>query len=227
MPDPVTKPQSSETTQLRRPPRKRNPEESRRRILDAAESAFARRGYDGARLRDIAQDAGVHHALVHHYYGDKRGLFQEVLQRGLDRVSDAARDSLTTGDDTTAIIGGVVGAVFDFFASNRDLLRIIEGAFRDRASVSFEVAAGALGQLALPLVSRVRETIADQQRAGNLRQDVPPEAMVLAAFSMVVYPFLMGSGLAAALGLARDSDEAARRQAKANIIKLTIGALKG
>lgn len=223
----MTKPESTETTQLRRPPRKRNPEESRRRILDAAESAFARRGYDGARLRDIAQDAGVHHALVHHYYGDKRGLFQEVLQRGLDRVSDAARDSLSTGEDSASLVGGVVGAVFDFFANNRDLLRIIEGAFRDRASVSFEVAAGALGELALPLVSSVRDAISVQQKAGELRQDVPPEAMVLAAFSMVVYPFLMGSGLAAALGLARDNDEAGRQQAKANVIKLTLGALGG
>src|SRR5882672_10874276 len=75
-------------------PRKRNPEESRRRILDAAERAFALRGFGGARLRDIAQEAGVHHALVHHYYGDKRGLLQEVIQRGLERMAEAARAAL-------------------------------------------------------------------------------------------------------------------------------------
>src|ERR1044071_7462769 len=86
----------SETTQLSRPPRRRNPEESRRRILDAAERAFALRGFGGARLRDIAQEAGVHHALVHHYYGDKRGLLQEVLNRGLERMSQAGRDALAT-----------------------------------------------------------------------------------------------------------------------------------
>src|SRR5262245_20632140 len=84
----------TETTQLSRPPRRRNPEESRRRILDAAERAFALRGFGGARLRDIAQEAGVHHALVHHYYGDKRGLLQEVISRGLSRISVAAREAL-------------------------------------------------------------------------------------------------------------------------------------
>lgn len=209
----------------RRPARKRNPEESKRRILDAAESAFARRGYDGARLRDIAQDAGVHHALVHHYYGDKRGLFEQVLQRGLDRVSALAQDSLSTGDDPNAAIAGVVGAVFDFFADNRDLLRIIEGAFRDRASVSFDVASGALGSLAGPLVARVRDTIAAQQATGALRSDVPSGAMVLAALSMVVYPFLMGAGLRTALGLPRDTE--GRAQAKQSIIKLTLSALRG
>lgn len=220
----MTKPESSETTQLRRPPRKRNPEESRRRILDAAETAFAKRGYDGARLRDIAQEAGVHHALVHHYYGDKRGLFQEVLKRGLDRVSDATGDILTHGDDADAMVTGVVGAVFDFFAGNRNLLRIIEGAFRDRASVSFEVASGTLGTVALPLFAKIREAIAGAQRNGKVRQDVPPETMMLSGFSMIVYPFLMGAGLAGALGLARENEEAALAQAKANIIKLTVSA---
>ena len=220
----MTKPDSSETTQLRRPPRKRNPEESRRRILDAAETAFAKRGYDGARLRDIAQEAGVHHALVHHYYGDKRGLFQEVLKRGLDRISDATGDVLTHDKDADAMVSGVVAAVFDFFAGNRNLLRIIEGAFRDRASVSFEVASGTLGTLALPLFGKIRETIAAAQRSGKVRQDVPPETMMLSAFSMIVYPFLMGAGLAGALGLARENQEAALAQAKANIIKLTVSA---
>ncbi len=223
----MKKPESSETTQLRRPPRKRNPEESCRRILDAAETAFAKRGYDGARLRDIAQEAGVHHALVHHYYGDKRGLFQEVLKRGLDRVSDAAGASLETDGDTTAMLADLVGTVFDFFAHNRNLLRIIEGAFRDRASVSFEVASGALGTVALPLINRIRETIATLQRDSKVRQDVPPEAMLLSAFSIIVYPFLMGSGLSAALGLQRENEEAALAQAKANIIKLTISSLQG
>jgi hypothetical protein len=55
----------NEPTQITRAPRKRNREQSRARILDAAESAFANRGFDGARLRDIAQAASVHHALVH------------------------------------------------------------------------------------------------------------------------------------------------------------------
>ncbi len=45
---------------LGRQARKRDPEETQRRILDAAERAFALRGFGGARLRYIAQEAGVH-----------------------------------------------------------------------------------------------------------------------------------------------------------------------
>ena len=56
--------ETSRSTSHPRPVRKRNPDESKKRILDSAERAFALRGFDGARLRDIAQDAGVHHALA-------------------------------------------------------------------------------------------------------------------------------------------------------------------
>jgi AcrR family transcriptional regulator len=53
---------------------------SRETILAAAGSSFARDGYDGATIRDIAAAAGVDPALVRHYFGSKEHLFVEALQ---------------------------------------------------------------------------------------------------------------------------------------------------
>jgi AcrR family transcriptional regulator len=53
---------------------------SRETILAAARSSFARDGYDGATIRDIAASAGVDPALVRHYFGSKEHLFVEALQ---------------------------------------------------------------------------------------------------------------------------------------------------
>lgn len=53
---------------------------SRETILAAARSSFARHGYDGATIRDIAASAGVDPALVRHYFGSKERLFVEALQ---------------------------------------------------------------------------------------------------------------------------------------------------
>lgn len=61
------------------PPRKRNAATTRAAMLDAAVSRFARDGYDGASVRDIAADAGVDAALVSRYFGGKEELFNEVL----------------------------------------------------------------------------------------------------------------------------------------------------
>ena len=56
---------------------------TRETILDAAEETFAKSGYAGTSLREIASRAGVNQALVHHYFGSKDGLFKAIfLRRG-------------------------------------------------------------------------------------------------------------------------------------------------
>ena len=60
--------------------RKRDAEATRAAILDAAKEQFARLGYEGANLRDIAGAAGSDVALVKRYFGGKEALFLEALK---------------------------------------------------------------------------------------------------------------------------------------------------
>lgn len=48
-------------------------------ILDAAAQLFSEQGFEAASVRGIASRAGVDPALIRHYFGDKSGLFLEVL----------------------------------------------------------------------------------------------------------------------------------------------------
>ena len=56
-------------------------EDTRERILDAAERLFAERGFDGTSVRDVTAEAGVNLAAVHYHFGSKDVLFAAVLQR--------------------------------------------------------------------------------------------------------------------------------------------------
>lgn len=53
------------------------------RILDAARRSFARRGYHGTALRDLADEVGCNVALIPYHYGSKLGLFEAVVGQGL------------------------------------------------------------------------------------------------------------------------------------------------
>jgi AcrR family transcriptional regulator len=61
------------------PARRRNAAATREAILISARRAFARAGYDGAGVREIAAGAGVTAMLVNRYFGSKEQLFAEVL----------------------------------------------------------------------------------------------------------------------------------------------------
>jgi len=60
-------------------PRPRNAAATRAAILASARSAFARAGYDGVGVREIAKGAGVTAMLVNRYFGSKGELFEEVV----------------------------------------------------------------------------------------------------------------------------------------------------
>lgn len=62
-------------------------QDTRERILRAAEGVFMAHGYDGASMRQITSEAGANLAAVNYHFGGKEGLFQAVLQRGLDQVN--------------------------------------------------------------------------------------------------------------------------------------------
>src|SRR5881394_2478863 len=49
------------------------------RILDAAHRVFVRRGTAGARMQDIADEAGVNKALLHYYFRSKEKLFEKIF----------------------------------------------------------------------------------------------------------------------------------------------------
>lgn len=61
------------------PARRRNAAATRKAILASARQAFARAGYDGAGVREIAAGAGVTAMLVNRYFGSKERLFAEVI----------------------------------------------------------------------------------------------------------------------------------------------------
>lgn len=57
---------------------------ARERILEAARHRFAEYGLDGASMRDIAAEAGVDPALIHHYFGTKQRLFVAAVELPFD-----------------------------------------------------------------------------------------------------------------------------------------------
>ncbi len=56
----------------------RDRQRTRKRILDAAAKEFSKRGFDGARISEIARRAGASKQLIHHHFRGKEALFLEV-----------------------------------------------------------------------------------------------------------------------------------------------------
>lgn len=65
------------------------PRETRQRVLDAASTLFAERGFHGTTARDIAERAGVNLAAAHYHFGSKESLYLEVMRAQFDAITAA------------------------------------------------------------------------------------------------------------------------------------------
>ncbi len=71
--------------------------ETRDRLLKSAEYLFADRGYANVTVRDICHDAHANVAAVNYYFGDKLGLYREVLQVAIDAVRETTEEARAAG----------------------------------------------------------------------------------------------------------------------------------
>src|SRR5690348_14244025 len=102
-------------------PRKRLTLEQRRgRILAAATRVFARKGYDGASMSDIAEAAGVTKPVLYDHFASKDALFETLLRSIRDGLLAKGREigQSSAGDDIR--FRSAVDAFFTFVETEPD-----------------------------------------------------------------------------------------------------------
>ena len=89
-------------------PRPRNADATKQAILDSARRSFARAGYDGAGVREIAAGAGVTAMMVNRYFGSKERLFADVVAGIMATPIILTRDNLASRSLGAALAAGIV-----------------------------------------------------------------------------------------------------------------------
>jgi TetR/AcrR family transcriptional regulator len=79
-------------------------------ILAAAERVFARGGFDGARMNEIAAEAGLPKANLHYYFGTKERLYRAVLEDIVTQWLDAAAEWIVPQRHPAEALAGYVSA---------------------------------------------------------------------------------------------------------------------
>ena len=88
-------------------------EQSRDRILQAAEAEFACHGFRGATMQRIAESAQVPKANIHYYFDNKLGLYGAVLENTLN-LWDTVFNELSSNDDPADVLSRYIDAKMDF-----------------------------------------------------------------------------------------------------------------
>src|SRR4051794_16764001 len=76
--------------------------ETRRRVLEAATRLFAADGFKKVTVREICREAGANVAAVNYHFGDKLGLYQEVMARAMEIMRETTAMAQREGEGRPA-----------------------------------------------------------------------------------------------------------------------------
>ena len=102
--------------------RRRHSEATRSSILDAGESVFVERGFAATAMSEIATRAGVTKSLIHHHFGSKDALWQEVKQRRFKDYSEMQLRNMSGGPNVDRFADSI-RRHFRFLQENPDWVR--------------------------------------------------------------------------------------------------------
>ena len=159
----------------------RDPDRTRRRILDAALKEFSAHGFSGARVGGIARRAKVNKRMLYHYFGDKEGLFRAVLRHKISDRRSRIEAQVAEND--------LVSSLPLWFRQNcqdADWVRLLAWESLQTAgdSVLDEKERRRISRLA---AGRIKQ----KQAAGRLRADVPAAFLQLAKVSLSMFPMAL------------------------------------
>ena len=148
----------------------RSPEKERQ-ILDGAAAAFARDGYEGASMSDIAAMAGVSKGTLYNYFAGKKELFSAFMHRECASQVLLVLDGLDASAPAEVTLRRIGRRVVDMLASESGLLIhrmvVAEGRKFPELAIAFHDAGPRPG------MARMAALIEELAHAGQLRVDDP------------------------------------------------------
>jgi TetR/AcrR family transcriptional regulator len=90
-------------------------------IFDAARKVFQKKGLDGARMQEIADEAGMNKALLHYYFRTKEKLFEGIFNESIGKISLGIQNVFNEKMTVIEKLEALVSIYVDTLSENRYL----------------------------------------------------------------------------------------------------------
>jgi len=163
----------------------------RKTILRAAVEVFAKKGYHGCRIADVAREAGVAYGLVYHYFRNKEELLQLVFETGWGGFVARIREAAEGQTPLDAKVRRIFQVAFDGYRVDPRGVRVLVLEFARGPGTGEANRRGAFAEI----MDITRGMFERAKGRGELRDDLDPSlcaAMLFGAVEMGLTSLVMG-----------------------------------
>ena len=156
------------------------------KILEAAETVFHEKGYDGARMQEIADKASINKGLLHYYFKSKDALFDAIFSMALKRMMSNINSILSTDIPLEEKIDLIVDGYMNMLSRNSSLPRfVITELNKDPDRFIAKHLNGSIKNVFSSFIDSVRKEI----DAGRIRP-IDPRHLFMNMISMIIFPYV-------------------------------------
>jgi TetR/AcrR family transcriptional regulator len=101
-------------------------EDPKKKIIAAATAHFSAKGFFGARMQSIADEAGVNKAMLHYYFSTKRDLYVHVLAEVYREIFGGLAARVVPEADAKARLKLFIQFFLDFWSTRQSLMALVE-----------------------------------------------------------------------------------------------------
>jgi AcrR family transcriptional regulator len=170
-----------------------SPEQSSRdKILDAAETLFARRGYAGVGLREVAEVVGLGKSSLFHHFKNKPQLYAAVAGRILLRIEGRLVRALAGGGDPVVRLERWLDELVDVLAENATYARVLLRSLFEDDDLPGDLPEEIEAHRAIEsMMASVSALVREGMSAGLIRA-VNVQHLLLTLIGLTVFPFASG-----------------------------------
>ena len=192
------------------------------RIFDAALRVFARKGKDGARLQEIADEAGIHRPLLHYYFRTKQQLYEAVAERLFNEFL-LSFDAPAEGGRFADTLKAFIDHYMDSVRAHRHAAMWMVAENMAGSPILGEMLARAFATEGSPQRTMV-EAIERAVDSGEI-QPVDPRQLMLTVVSACVFPFVTLPTVKMMNPLAAEDFDAYLEERKAHVFSVVYYGL--
>jgi AcrR family transcriptional regulator len=157
---------------------------SQDQILIAANNVFHKSGFAGARMQEIANEAGINKAMLHYYYKNKQQLFQAVFMQAFAKFAPQVNAIFNASEGIFDKIRHFISDYIDFVLENPDLPAFIIQELNNNS----EFASSFMKHVNRPNPQAFIDQLNKEIEAGTIKQ-INPKQVLINIFSLAAFPF--------------------------------------
>ena len=158
--------------------------ETELKILEAAQKIFSQKGFDGARMREIAGEAKINKAALHYYFRSKEKLFEIIFRFCLGKVYENLGKIIEKNMPLKDKIKYIVENYIDFISKNQYLIPFIMTEVVKNPDRFVNPIKKKIKLKLQNFINQIKKEI----ESGNIRE-IDPFQLIINIVSMCIFPF--------------------------------------